>query len=415
VEALGLLDDAGTLDDSAAVHIERARVLLLGSHTREADAEARVALSLGGGAGALEVMASASFYLRDLGEALRLATEASTQARDGGVRAGALLLAARSHHALGDLVAAEAGFAEAAGAAEVGAAARGLWLGFMRIHQGQPEEGLRLVDAAAASPEAVINLFAPAHVNFVAGYALASLGRVEEAMRRFDDLDSACERLGVVRFAGRSDNFRGWMLRTLGAHAVADEHTRRAIEAARRIDYAEAQAQGWLDLCDGALQRGELDAAAGHLAAAAPFGEVEHAYRWRHRLRRRLLEARLHLLAGDALSAVAMLEDLESESMERGVRRYTLQARLLLARARHAQRIDVDLGDLASELGALPEVAGLDGWRLAAEVARAFDSPAWRDAARRLCAVLAVHAGERRAAFEVHASRVLESTSTPVT
>src|SRR5438270_7734772 len=195
-EALRLLDDAGSLDDSAAVHIERARVLLLSSRIREADAEARLALTLGGGAGALEVMAGARFHLRDLGEALRLATEASTQARDGRVRAGALLLAARSHHALGDLVAAEAGFAAAAGAAEVGAAARGLWLGFMRIHQGRPEEGLRLVDAAAASPEAVINLFAPAHLHFVAGYALASLGRIEEAMRRFDELDAACEQLG---------------------------------------------------------------------------------------------------------------------------------------------------------------------------------------------------------------------------
>ncbi|TMD93583.1 MAG: hypothetical protein E6I76_14435 [Chloroflexi bacterium] len=100
--------------------------------------------------------------------------------------------------------------------------------------------------------------------------------------------------------------------------------------------------------------------------------------------------------------------------MERGIRRYTLQARLLLARARHVQGIVVDLGGLASELGPLPEVAGLDGWRLAAEVGRTFDSAAWRDAARRLCAVLAVHAGERRAAFEAHASRVLESTSTPV-
>jgi tetratricopeptide (TPR) repeat protein len=410
-EALRLLDDAGSLEDGAAVHIERARVLLLGSRTREADAEGRRALALGGGAGALEVMAAARFHLRDLGEALRLATEASTQARDGRVRAGALLLAARSHHALGDLSAAEAGFEEAARAAEVGAAARGLWLGFVRIHQGRPEEGLRLIDAAAASPEAVINLFAPAHLNFLSGYALASLGRIEEAMRRFDELDAACERLGVTRFAGRSDNFRGWMLRTLGAHAAADEHTCRAIEAARRIDYPEAQAQGWLDLCDGALQRGDLDAAAGHLAMAVPFGAVEHAYRWRHRLRRRLLDARLRLLAGDAPAAAAMLEELESESAERGIRRYTLQARLLLARARRAQGAAVDLDALAPELDALGAAAGLDGWRLAAETAAAFDAPAWRDAARAHCARLAGQAGGRRAEFERYAASVVESTS----
>ncbi|HEY2703271.1 MAG TPA: hypothetical protein VGL20_06235, partial [Candidatus Dormibacteraeota bacterium] len=402
---------AGALEDGAAVHIERARVLLLGSRAADADAEGRRALALGGGAAALEVLAAAHFHLRDLAESVRLATEASAQARDGRVRAGALLLAARGHHALGDLDAAEAGFEAAAAADAVGAAARGLWLGFVRIHQGRAEEALRLVEAAAASPEAVINLFAPAHLSFVSGYALAALGRVEDAMRRFDQLDAACERLGVTRFAGRADNFRGWMLRSLGDHAAADEHTARALEAGRRIDYPEVQAQGWLDLCDGALQRRDRDAAVAHLAMARPFGDVEHAYRWRHRIRRRLLEARLCLLGGDAPAAEAMLEELEREAVSRGARRYLLQARLLLAVARRAQGIPVDLAALAPEREALAAAGGLDGWRLAAEVAAAFDAAAWRDAARRLCAGLAGHAGSRRAGFESYAATVLDSTS----
>jgi hypothetical protein len=144
---------------------------------------------------------------------------------------------------------------------------------------------------------------------------------------------------------------------------------------------------------------------------AVPFGAVEHAYRWRHRLRRRLLDARLRLVAGDARAAAAMLEELESESAERGIRRYTLQARLLLARARRAQGVDVDLDALAPELAALGTAAGLDGWRLAAETAAAFDAPAWREAARAQCARIAAHAGGRRAEFERYAASVVESTS----
>ncbi|MEA2617536.1 MAG: hypothetical protein QOE72_3319 [Chloroflexota bacterium] len=410
-EALRLLDDAGSLEDGAAVHIERARVLLLGSRAHDADAEGRRALALGGGGAALEVLASARFHLRDLAESVRLATEASARARDGRVRASALLLAARGHHALGDLDAAETGFEQAAAADEVGAAARGLWLGFVRVHQGRAAEGLRLVEAAAASPEAVINLFAPVHLCFVSGYALASLGRVEEAMRRFDELDAACERLGVTRFAGRADNFRGWMLRSLGEHGAADEHTTRALEAGRRIDYAEVQAQGWLDLCDGALQRGELETAAAHLAMARPFGEVEHAFRWRHRIRRRLLEARLRLLGGDAPAAEAMLEELEREAVARGARRYLLQARLALAVARRAQGQAVDLAALAPEREALGAAGGLDGWRLAAEVGAAFDAPAWRDAARDLGSRLSAHAGARHGGFDAYAARVIDRAS----
>ncbi|HEX3606990.1 MAG TPA: BTAD domain-containing putative transcriptional regulator [Candidatus Dormibacteraeota bacterium] len=410
-EALRLLDEAGALEDGAAVHIERARVLLLGGRAADADAEGRIALRLDGGGAALEVLAAARYHARDLTESVRLATAASAQARDGRVRAGALLLAARGHHALGDLEAAEAGFEEAAAAAEIGAAARGLWLGFLRVHQGRAAEGLRLVEAAAASPEAVINLFAPAHLNFVGGYALASLGRVEEAMRRFDDLDAACHRLGVTRFAGRADNFRGWMLRSLGDHAAADDRSLAALEAGRRIAFAEVQAQGRMDLCDGALQRADTAAAATHLTAARPFVEVEHAFRWRHLLRRRLLEARLRLLEGEAAEAAAMLEELEREAGVRGARRYVLQARLAGALARRAQGVEVDVAGLEPERAALAEAAGLDGWRLAAQVAAGLGAPAWRDTARRLCAQLAGCAGPRRAEFETYAARVMESTS----
>jgi tetratricopeptide (TPR) repeat protein len=407
-DALRRLDDAESLEDTPAVHIERARVLLLGGRYRDADAEGRRAVLLGGGAAALETVAAARYHLRDLDEAVRLAAEARSQAPDGEVGAGARHIAARRHPALGHLRAAARELAVAARSSTAGAAARGLWLALLRVHQGRHDEALRLVEATAASSDAVVNLFAPAHLHFTTGYALAALGRVEEAMRRLDELDATCERLGVTRFAGRADNFRGWILRTLGDHESADEHTLRAIEAGRRIDYAEVQAQGWLDLCDGALQRGELDAAAGHLASAAPLAEVGHAFRWRHLLRRRLLEARLRLLAGEGPAAAAALEELESDAVEQGVRRYVLQARLHLALARRAMGVDVDLDRLAPERAALPAVAGLDGWRLAAEVGRAFDAEAWRDAARRLCVALAVHTGERRAAFEGHASRVLD-------
>jgi hypothetical protein len=71
----------------------------------------------------------------------------------------------------------------------------------------------------------------------------------------------------------------------------------------------------------------------------------------------------------------------------------------------------VDLDPLLPELDALGAAAGLDGWRLAAEVATAFDAPVWRDAARAHCARVAGHAGARRAEFERYAATLVESTS----
>ena len=172
------------------------------------------------------------------------------------------------------------------------------------------------------------------------------------------------------------------------------------------------QAQGWLDLADGALARADLAAGAAHLASAEPFAGVEHAFRWRHLLRRRLLDARLRLLGGDPAAAEELLAGLEAEAAERGVRRYLLQARLLRARARAARGAAVDRDALAPELEALATTAGLDGWRFAAAVAAALDAPEWRDAARRLGAAVAANAGERRGGFELpYASTLIESAS----
>jgi DNA-binding SARP family transcriptional activator len=407
-QALALLADAESLDDTAAVHLERARVLLLVSRNVEGDAEARRALALGGGAAALEVMAAARYHLRDLGEALRLATEAGIRAEDGVVRAGALLLAARSLHALGDVAAAEERFEEAAAAARPGASARGIWLGFLRVHQGRSEEGLRLVEAAAASSDLAINLFAPGHLHFVAGYALACMGRVEEAMQRFDHLDAVCDELGVVHFVGRSENFRGWMLRNLGELDAADEHTLRAIESGHAAGTAEVQAQGWLDLADGALQRGDVDSARRHLDAARALADSPHAFLWRHRMRRGLLEAKASLLSGDPDEALSSFAQLHAAASAGGIERYAVRARLLALLARLAGGAAADIELVGADLAALRSVAGLDGWQLAADLAAATGSQTCAGVARDMVAHIAVHAGARRPAFEAYAARRLD-------
>ena len=173
------------------------------------------------------------------------------------------------------------------------------WLGWLRTYQSRSEETLTLVRPEPGTGLATYR-FPNAYAQMAATMALATLGRVDEAMATLDTLSSDVARMGAQRWTARPVNLRGWIVRNLGGFSEADELNRAAIEAARPLGMAEPLANALLDLAAGRLLVDDLDGAAALLDEADHVGSVQHAFRWRHQLRGRLLRARLDLAAGDA-------------------------------------------------------------------------------------------------------------------
>src|SRR5450432_357873 len=119
--------------------------------------------------------------------------------------------------------------------------------------------------------------------------------------------------MGAQRWTPRPLNLRGWILRNLGELERADELNREAIQAARETGTAEPLANALLDLVSGRLLAGDLEGADRLLIQAEPLADVEHAFRWRHQLRGRLLRARLDLATGSSQPALAAAMTLADE------------------------------------------------------------------------------------------------------
>jgi hypothetical protein len=90
----------------------------------------------------------------------------------------------------------------------------------------------------------------------------------------------------------------GGILRNLGERTAADELNQKALEAVRPQGLTEPLAHALLDLASGRLLTDDLDAAGQLLDEATALAEIEHAFRWRHQLRSRLVRARLDLALG---------------------------------------------------------------------------------------------------------------------
>jgi hypothetical protein len=226
-------------------------------------------------------------------------------------------------------------------------------------------------------------------------HALALLGRPAAALAALDELDQEVSRRGLESFSGRSDNFRAWILRNLGLASEAGEANERGVASGRSIGVPEPQAQGLVDLADARLRLGDLDGCQALLADAAALQSVEHAFRWRHVLRARLLGTRAHLAAGDAEAALASAASLAAEAEKMGVERYSVAARLAVARARVALGEPVDRETVERLLGVLDRVAAPEAWWMTGEMAAAFSEDRWWAWAEARLASWAWHAGVR--------------------
>jgi tetratricopeptide (TPR) repeat protein len=364
-EALRLLDEAVSLHDTVGARLERARVCSMLARYDQASEDIEVALSWGAGAEALEVAAWSAHLQRRFDQALTLADQGAQQATDVDLRTSCLALGGWVSLVSGDLGGAAHRLEGAAGAAPV-ASGRMVeaWLAWLRVNQGRPAETLRLVKQHDGEGLAAYR-FPNAYALMAATMALGMLGRAEEALATLDALDADVARMGAAL-----------------AHAL-------------------------LDLASGRLLTDDLHAAGKLLDEATALAEVEHAFRWRHQLRSRLVRARLDLALGDAEAALTGAESLAVDAAALGAPRYHAQARLVAATAAHRAGGVVDLDEVGRLLLRLDEVAGLEAWWITGEVAAAFGVGAWEDLARRRVGKLRTRAGSYTGALERETTRRL--------
>jgi DNA-binding SARP family transcriptional activator len=416
-EAERRLDQAIALRDAPEPRLQRARVRIMRQDFAGAAEDAGVALGQGGGAPALEAAGWAAYYRRDMEGGRRLADDGAALAEDPDIRASCLSLGGYVRMMSGDLQGAEARLEQAAALAEGPAAVvAAAFMGALRVYQGRARDGLELLRPATlpgAPNPALFGFRARAQT----AYALALLGRAGEALVAFDDLGADVERRGVDRYVSMVGNFRGWILRSLGACSEADETNQRALEmAASRTEderyRIEPMAHSLLDLAEGRLRAGELDAARAYLARVEPLQQVAHALRWRHQLRARLLDGRLALEGGAFEAAEAAAAAVAEDAGRLGVDRYVAAAHLLEARARAAAGETLDLTALGAVLEALPRLAGLEAWWLTAELGAAAGVDAWWALAEQRAADLAKEAGPHAETLRRYAAARLERMRT---
>jgi DNA-binding SARP family transcriptional activator/tetratricopeptide (TPR) repeat protein len=389
--AEALLDDALLLHPDQEGWLARARVRT--RRGRYAQALEDVQRAGVAGPAALEVGAWASYFGRRFRQAAQFAEDGALAAADPVTQARCLAVGGRTHHAAGDLDRAEqllgAAFSLAEGADRVTAAA---WLGVLRAHQSRMTEALPLLSPAARGHVGVEYTSATLHALLFTGHAHALAGRPAQALAALARYTEEVERRQVPRFAGRAENFAGWVLRSLGAAAEAAERHTAALEIARRQGTAEVTIAALEDLAEQGLDAGDLDVAQARLAEAAALLRGDLVFGWRLGLKHRLVTGRLALARGEPGRAAAEARELESRAAALGVPRYVSVARLLRHRADRALGRPVDCGAVEADLDLLDASVAIEAWWWTGEVAADFANRAWLDRAVDRADRLARHA-----------------------
>lgn len=392
----------------------RARVRIARRAFDDAATDARLAITSGGGATALEVAGWVAYYQRRYDEARAYSDEAAARSTDLAVRGSALALAGRIRHALGDLAGAIEHLTGVEGAPPPVRGVADVWLAQVRVHQGRPSEALAILTRPMVDADSLAHPWAPLHLRFNRVLALGQLGRVAEARRVAAELEALVGREGPVgaRFAGPAANAAAWLLRWCGHGNEADEKNWHAFdvtggEGGPAADaLAEAHYVALLDLADGCMARGDVAGAAALCDRVAPINSWEGTMAWHQRHRLGLLRARLALAGGDPAAAAEQASAVATDAAARGAGRYELLAGAVLGLAEPS----VPVERLAPVVEGLSGCAVLDGWPLVAALAAARRSAPLRAEAERLAAVVVENAGEDGAAVRRFVSRVLTAS-----
>lgn len=373
-EAERLLDLAIHLADGPAVRVARARVRIARWDLAGARADARAA-----GPAGLEVAAWAEYYGRDSELALRYADEAIERADDDAARSSCLAMSGRILHARGELGLADDRLTRAVASAPpaVLGYARA-WLAGLRNHQGNPLEAAELVERALVDGTWLGHPFAVHHGYFCRILALGQQGRLADGMAAYETAQAAARDTGDpgLRFLAANDNARSWILRSAGRLEEADDISHRVFESANSPPMMEMRCAAALDLLEGRLLAEDWAGAAAAIKRAGVVDGFKGSMAWHHQQRFGVQQARFAQATGDPASATELATSVAADAAARGSRRYELLARAVLG--------DVDA------LVPLEHVAGLEAWRVTAEVAAQTGiDQLWRDADRRAGALVA--------------------------
>lgn len=393
--AARLLDEAIATHDDVAVRLRRSRLRMARDDMTGADLDAEIALGLGGGAQALELRAWAARNRHDMDAAIRLGTAGAAMAAtvdDTTTRASCLIAVALGHRGVGDLRDADRVMAEARALHPASTLGLGAWEGVLRVHQGRPVDALAALEPMLGAEAGGLLSFWVEHVLQMLAHAYGHVGRVTDALRLLDRLDLELERRGSAsRYDGLSSTYRCWILRNLGAPG-ADDIARSGVEHGAS---PEIRAQSLLDLADTFLIAGRLDEAGEALAAAMQGLQLRWFHnRWRAEQRAGVITARLQLSCGSSADALATATATASAAEARGDARYATIGRLLVARASGRLGLAVDDAAVLRDVAALPGLAALESWWLAADVADDTGLDAVRSLAERFARALAIEAGD---------------------
>jgi hypothetical protein len=211
-----------------------------------------------------------------------------------------------------------------------------------------------------------------------------------------------------ARFVAVQDNLRSWVLRKLGRFDEADEWTHRALElsGSHRSSMNEMYYAGRLDLIEGRLLTYDFDGARKVIEGTAEAMSWNGAQAWHPHQKFLSLSAQHALATEDYDRAAAVASGVVADSGTEHSLRYSLFARLTVARARLAAGCAIDRDELDGVLVELERCAGLEAWRQTAELAAGRVDRWWRDAERRAGA-LVVHGGEHGEALRRYVATTL--------
>ena len=414
--AMEHVDAALELGPTPAAIGLRARLRLAVLDLDGARLDAAEAVASGGGAEALEIAAWTAYYRRQYDEARRFADDGAAIATDVGLELSCRAVGGRVRHGAGDLAGADEKLAAAELAPVEVRGVADVWLACLRVHQGRPAEALELAGRALVQPDRLAHKWAAMHGRFARVMALGQLGRVDEALTACDELERARLRAGDVgtRFEGIAANGRGWLLRNVGCFELADDSNERALAA--HAEQARLSASGlteayWvakLDLIDGRLLVGDLDAAVRGLDEANGLDEWQGTMAWHQRQRLGLLRARAARMNDDVGGAWSLADAVRTDATEHGSRRYQVLASALMA----SYEPNPDPARVEAVIAGLESCARLEGWRLASDLARLGGSDAHALAAERMAAGVITHAGDHRDTVAAWVERRLRDPST---
>jgi len=186
------------------------------------------------------------------------------------------------------------------------------------------------VEACQVAAEVRDGFYLPLTLLYL-GWTQANRGRISNAMASMQEALDLARRNSHGLALSRVPNGIGWIWREIGVLSKAIEFDQGCVETSRRTRFAEAEANGLINLVYDYLQADEPAKAAEALEAVQPLFERERWNRWRfYGIRHRAAEAEYWLCQRKLDRAEEHARTLLANAEQNGVAKYIAIARRLL-------------------------------------------------------------------------------------